>query len=130
MEAATVEPTATAKGNGTLGTHPDGIGDDDEAQVRDAQLIGAGEVGQLSFDVGGKKPSTSRLRLAGRSIEIPRSQLKKGSEVTIQCRIRVSGVHFDDKLDGATESVQECVRKQIARIVGDVTVIPDLAQGE
>lgn len=114
-----MEAGGTASGNGT---HPDGIGED-EAQARAAQLIGAAEVGQLSFNVGGKKPDTSKLKLAGRSIELPSAQLAKGDEVTIQARIRVSGVHFDDKIDSATESVTGCTRKQVARIVGDVHVV-------
>lgn len=122
MEAGTQAPPAAAQ-NGN-GTHPEGI-DDGEAQARAAQLIGANEVGQLSFNVGGKKPDTSKLKLAGRSIELPSAQLAKGDEVTIQCRVRVSGVHFDDKIDSATESVTGCTRKQIARIVGDVHVVPD-----
>lgn len=116
--------TAPASVAGSNGTHPDDVGDD-EATARAAQLIGAAEVSQLSFDVGGKKPDTSKVKLAGRSIELPKGQLRKGSEVTIQCRVRVSGVHFDDRIDAATESVVGCTRKQVARIVGDVQVVAD-----
>jgi hypothetical protein len=122
MEAGTQAPPDT--GASTNGTHPEGVGED-EAQARAAQVIGLAELGQLSFDVGGKKPDTSKVKLAGRSIELPKGQLKKGSEVTIQCRVRVSGVHFDDKIDSTTETVTGCTRKQVCRIVGDVHVIPD-----
>jgi hypothetical protein len=112
------ERTGAAEGNGT---HPDGIGED-EARERAAQVLGL-EKGQLSFAVGGKRPDTSKLKLAGRSIEIPGGQLQKGDEYTIQARIRVGGIHFDDKINSATEEVTGCTRKQIARIVGDVTVV-------
>jgi len=104
------------------GTHPDGV-DPDEAARAAAQLIGLAEGGQLSFAVGGKKPDESKLKLAGRSISVPGAQLSKGEELTIQCRIRVGEIHFIDKVDSATEQVVGCTRKQVARIVGDVSVV-------
>lgn len=120
--AATQAPPANTAA--TNGTHPEGVGDDD-ARDRAAQLIGAAEVGQLSFAVGGKKPDTSKVKLAGRSVELPNSQLEKGSEIFVIARVRTTGVHFDDKIDPATEAITGCTRKQVARIVGDLHVIDD-----
>jgi hypothetical protein len=122
MEASTAAPPAA--GESTNGTHPEGIGED-EAKQRAAQLVGVEGSGQLTFAVGGKKPDTSKVQLVGRSIELPGAQLEKGGEYTIQCRVRVGSVHFDDKIDSQTEQVTGCTRKHKARIVGDVHVIPD-----
>ncbi len=120
MEGSTkTAPKAGAEGNGT---HPEGIGDD-EAKQRAAQMIGLDSAGQLSFSVGGKRPDTSKVQLVGRSIELPGAQMEKGKEYTVQMRIRVGSIHFDDKIDTQTEEVTGCTRKHKARIVGDVQVI-------
>ena len=121
MEAATAPRTGAASSNGT---HPDGIGDD-EAQQRAAQLIGLEGSGQLTFAVGGKKPDVSKVQLVGRSIDLPGAQMEKGREYTIQCRVRVGSVHFDDKVNSATDEVVGCTRKHKARIIGDVRVVED-----
>jgi len=105
-------------------THPNGIADDESAS-RAAQMVGIEEGGQLTFSVGGKRPDASKVQLRGRSVELPNAQLEKGGEVTIQARVRVSGIHFDDRIDAATEQVTGCTRKQVARIIGDVRVVED-----
>src|SRR2546430_10846461 len=49
------------------------------------------------------------IRRPPRSTLFPYTTLFR-SEVTIQARIRVSGVHFDDKIDAGTEGVTGCTR--------------------
>lgn len=104
-------------------THPHVNGEGDGEEARAAILAGMEPGGQLTFNVGGKQPDTSKLKLQGRSVEIPSAQLEKGDEVTIQARIRVSEIAFTDRIDSATEAVTGCTRKQVARIIGDVQVV-------
>ncbi len=122
MSAPAAEKAGAEAGSNGNGTHADVGGDDEAAQA--AQLLGI-EGGQLSFAVGGKKPDTSKVQLVGRSIELPNGQLNKGDEYTVVMRIRVGSVHFDDKIDAATEQVTGCTRKHKARVVGNVRVVPD-----
>lgn len=113
----------TPDGN-VLPVHPEGIGDDgEEAAPAEFTLVGLPNE-QLSFSVGGKKPTTSTFRLNGRSVTIP-GNLKKGEQVTLQIRVRIGGVHFDDKVDPSTDQVIDCTRKQIGRIIGNVLLVPD-----
>lgn len=122
MSATAEKPqTDPAASNGTHGD----VGEDPADQP--ARLVGVEGSGQLTFAVGGKKPDTSKVKLNGRSIELPGAQLEKGTEYTIMCRVRVGGVHFDDKVDSTTEQVTGSTRKHICRIVGDVRVVPDSA---
>lgn len=116
MAAGTVTPPDT---------HPTIGSDDEETAAKVTALVGIDEIKQLSFDVGGKKPDTSKVQLVGRSVELPKAQLQKGAEYTVVMRIRVGSVHFDDKVDPATEDITGCTRKHKARIVGNVRVVPD-----
>lgn len=123
MEASTAAGTSAATSNGN-GVHPDGIDPDEAAARAEATVLGM-EQGQLSFAVGGKKPDSSKLGLRGRAVSLP-GQFTKGDEVTVQMRIRIGEVHFVDKVDSQTEEVIGCTRRQIARIVGDLTIVsPD-----
>jgi hypothetical protein len=102
-------------------THPEDPDDTTDPTATDWEIVGMPS-GQLSFNVGGKKPDTSTLRLSAHEIAVP-GQVRKGDEVVIQVRIRVEQVVFRDRIDGATQQVIGCTRKQVARIVGPITVV-------
>lgn len=128
MAAGTAEkPTETApKTNGradidaahaALGTSiEDGIdpgpqdphdGDDDEA---------TGPL-QLSFAVGGKKPTCSALTMVGGKLDIPES-FRKGQKIVLRVELEVGEVGFKDQTDPKTGQVVGCERRHKARVIG------------
>lgn len=76
---------------------------------------------QLSFSIGGKKPTSSKLTLTGGQIEVE-GQFKKGEIVVFQVEAVVEEVAFRDQVDSKTRQVVGCTRKQKARIVGSQLV--------
>jgi ribosomal protein L21E len=73
--------------------------------------------GQLTFHVGGREPTTSKLTVRGGAIEIDGS-FDKGERVAILIEAEVREVAFRDQVDPKTGAVVGCTRKQIAHIVG------------
>lgn len=89
-----------------------------EAALGEVELvIDAG--GQLSFAVGGKKPTGSSIRLTGGKISIPSGsgQLHKGDDVVLRVVARVAEVAFVDELDPKTQQVVGSERRHKARII-------------
>lgn len=78
-----------------------------------------GSSNQLSFSVGGKKPTTSELKLQGGSIGLE-GQFQKGETVVIRAEIRVGEVAFVDKIDSKTGQPVGSTRRHKARIVAAV----------
>jgi hypothetical protein len=78
---------------------------------------------KIGFKVGGKKPTSVSLRLAGGKVEV-QQELEKGSLVRISYLARVTGVHFTDSDDPKTGQVVGCERKQIAKAIEPPTVTP------
>lgn len=71
--------------------------------------------GQLSFDVGGKEPTSSHLTLTGGQIEVAGSY-DKGDEIVLTVRLVVQEVAFRDEIDRKTGQVVGAKRKHKARI--------------
>lgn len=87
-----------------------GAGEDDQA------LSLPGSSSQLSFEVGGKKPTSSKLTLTGGQIEVE-GTFKKGEIVVFTVEAVVEEVGFRDQTDPKTRQVVGCARKHKARIV-------------
>lgn len=72
--------------------------------------------GQLSLSVGGETPDTSLVKMTGVEIQVPNGgQFKKGQFLDVVLRVRVAGVHIDDKFDNATGTVTGTTRKHILK---------------
>lgn len=72
---------------------------------------------QLSWDVGGKKPNTSSLRIVGGKVDVE-GQFKKGQKFQALVDLEVKEVGFVDQVDASTGQVIGCDRRQKARIIG------------
>ncbi len=75
---------------------------------------------QLSFAVGGKKPTSCGLRLVGGKVEIE-EVFRKGQTIRLSIVAEVGEIAFVDERDSATGQVVGCQRRQKARITS-VTV--------
>lgn len=71
------------------------------------------EVPQLTFDVGGKAPDGSTLRVVGGRIEIP-GEFEKGDMLKIEMLVEVRAVEFADEVDKKTNQVVGCERRHKA----------------
>jgi hypothetical protein len=72
---------------------------------------------QLSFDVGGEKPTDSTLKVVGGQIEV-RGSFQKGERIRATIELTVGEVSFRDKRDSKTDEVVGCTRAHKARITG------------
>lgn len=106
MEAGTLAPPAGAAQD-TI--DPDSNG---RAPVEDLQIDGTG---QLSMSVGGKRVTSSEVRLQGGAIKLE-GQFEKGERIALEVVVVVGEVHFVDKHDAATGQVVECIRRHKARV--------------
>ena len=79
--------------------------------------------GQLSFNVGGKAPTSNVLRFAGGKINTP-DEWSKGSLVRVTMEMRVGEVHFVDRTDPKTGQVVACERKQVLKPISEPKVEP------
>lgn len=102
MEAA----TAVNNGTETL----DGLAEDGEGLE---ELYIEGTQGQLSLNVGGRKPDTSTVSLRGGQIAVE-GQLQKGDTVTLLITARVGEVVIADKMDPAG-FVKATTRRHVLR---------------
>lgn len=84
--------------------------------------------GQLSFSVGGKKPTGSSLRIVGGRVEV-NGQYEKGDLLEITMVVRVCEVGFVDESDEKTQQVVGCERRHKARPVTPPRVTPAEAVG-
>jgi hypothetical protein len=93
---------------------PDLLGDvgdaQDETPSVEAQLA-------FSFEVGGKAPTSTMLRLIGGKIEVD-GEFAKGETVKLEIVATVGEVAFVDIVDNKTGQVVGCERRHKARIVG------------
>lgn len=76
----------------------------------------AQENAQLSFSVGGKKPTTTSVRLTGGKVNIPGSYAK-GSKLVLHLEVRVGEVAFVDEHDPKTNQIIGCERRHKARVL-------------
>lgn len=110
-----------------LGTKPDEVpgasidlgpqdvhaGDPDETDVPQSA---SGAPVALTFNVGGKKPTTTTLRVMGGRLDTDRV-LQKGQKVHVSMVLVVGEVAFVDQTDTATDQVVGCERRHKARII-------------
>lgn len=109
MGAGTVAPSSAEDLNGQSPEPQDPHGSDEALRLDTG--------GQLSFDVGGRPPTSSSLSLTGGKLEIE-GQFEKGETVVIRVEAVVNSVGFKDEHDPKTGQVVGCARQQKARIVG------------
>lgn len=106
-------------------------GHDTEERPLDRDLVITGS-GQLGFDVGGKEPTGSSLRLTGGKIKVSASSFEKGESLTVEVKHAdgetigryvavVDEVSFKDETDSKTGQVIGCERRHKARIAGVAT---------
>lgn len=99
-----------------------------DGALDDEDLAGALELalgGQLSLAIGGKKPTSSSLRIVGGKVNLD-GQLDKGQTVAVRLELIVGTVALVDKHDPKTGQVTGTERQHKGRIVG----IRVLADGE
>lgn len=76
-----------------------------------------GTSGQLSWDIGGKHPTSSSLALRGGKLDIE-GEFYKGETIVLRIECRVGAVEFVDQEDRETGQAVGCARRHKARIVG------------
>lgn len=72
---------------------------------------------QLSFNVGGKRPSGSSLRIVGGRVEVE-GQYEKGQKLRVEMLVEVRSIEFRDEVDEKTGQVVGCERRHKASVVG------------
>lgn len=96
------------------------------SQSDPGEILIAGDIEQLAFrgfdkGIGGKKPTSSKLRFVGGAFSVE-GGLTKGATYTAEVQFRVGGVSHDDVVDGKTQQAVDCVRTQKGRILAAVLV--------
>lgn len=94
-----------------------GNGPDPMENYDPAELYVEGSTGQLGFDVGGKAPTTSTLRLQGGKVDIE-GQFEKDDRIVLRVELVVREVAFRDDVDSKTGQVVGCARNHKAHVVG------------
>jgi hypothetical protein len=120
VSVSTLEPPVTAdpdQGPGQTEIPGDEAPADAPEPQADGGLVAPGSSSQLSFDIGGKAPTSATLTLTGGKIEIE-GQFEKGEIVDLHIQARVNDVGFKDQEDSKTGQVVGCERRQKARIIG------------
>lgn len=110
--SGTVEEAHAALGTGAnidLGPQDVHAGDEEGLPPTDGPL-------QLSMQVGGKKPTSTTLRVTGGKLDTDRV-FQKGQKVHVSAVLVVGEVGFVDQTDSATGQVVGCERRHKARIV-------------
>lgn len=92
------------------------VADPPAPAVFETDLVLEGSDGQLSFEVGGKRVTSSELKLVGGKLEVE-GQFAKGERAVLRVEIEVGEVAFVDSRDGKTGQVVGCARRHKARIV-------------
>lgn len=109
-ERTDAEGTGDPALNGA-GGHPDGP-PDDAPETPELLIDGTG---QLSFTVGGKRPSGSSIRIVGGKVALE-GQFAKGERIGLYVEVEVGEVSFVDERDAKTGQVVGCDRRHKARI--------------
>ena len=123
MTAAEKKKAAKAESNGhgepaNIDLGPQNVHDGDPDETgEDVAQSASGAATQLSFAVGGKRPTTSGLRLVGGKLDIEQ-MFSKGEKVVLQIEAEIRAVEFVDQVDGATGQVIGSERRHKASIVG------------
>ena len=116
MGAATAD-AAIDEAAKVLGTDPESGIDEGPQDVHDGDPEETeAPNAQLTFNVGGKRPTTTSLRLTGGKLDIPGSYAK-GAKLVIRVEVRVGEVAFVDEHDQQTGQVIGCERRHKARIL-------------
>jgi hypothetical protein len=103
---ADVDEAALGAGDDGIDVGPQDVYDgDDEVPMQ-----------QLSFQVGGKRPTSTGLRLTGGKVDVPGSFMK-GSKLVLRVEVRVGEVAFVDEHDPKTGQIIGCQRRHKARIL-------------
>lgn len=71
--------------------------------------------GQLSWSVGGKRPTQATLSIKG----VPKlnGEFEKGEVIELKLQIQVVSVAFKDEIDKATGQAIDCVRQHVGEVV-------------
>lgn len=72
--------------------------------------------GQLSLEVGGKRPTAATLTLTGGKVTLPKGQFVKGERIVVRVEATVRGVKLQDQVDAKTRQVVGCERQHFAPI--------------
>lgn len=88
--------------------------DPQEAMVGEPSLELAG---QLSFDVGGKAPTSATIRLTGGRVNLDAGDIRKGEDLVLRVVVRVKAIEFVDELDPNTRQVVACEKRAKGPIV-------------
>lgn len=102
-----------------LGTSIEGGIDPNPQDVHDGDDLpqsASGAPVQLGFQVGGKKPTGSQVRLVGGKVDVP-GQYHKGESVVFRVTVKFGEIAFVDLEDKETGQVIGCDRRQKGRIV-------------
>lgn len=116
MEAGTLTPPAGKQETEEEPVAPPYAPEDGEQGGDDALaalVLDAG--GQLTFGVGGKRPTDSSLRIVGGKIDV-QGQYEKGQTITATVELVIGEVSFRDRHDAKTGQVTGCDRAHKARI--------------
>lgn len=107
----------------------DDLSDDLDAQPEDQDqgVILEGTTGQLSFAVGGKKPTSSMITLKGGRLDMS-GQFSNGETVRAYVEFTIENIAFPLKTDSATGLAISCQRVHTARITGIERITDDPSQ--
>lgn len=94
--------------------HPDAKKEAPANELPSGLEIEAG--GQLSLEVGGKRPTAGTLTLAGGKVTLPKGQFTKGERIVVRVEAVVAAVKFQDQTDAKTRQVVGCERQHTARV--------------
>lgn len=72
--------------------------------------------GQISLQVGGKRPTSTSLRVVGGAVDVEQ-EFAKGQTVVIRMEAEITEVAFVDQRDQRTGQVVGCERRHKARPV-------------
>ncbi len=90
--------------------------DPDQAAPTPADLV-IETGGQLTFAVGGKKPTTGSVRLVGGKVDVD-GNFEKGQRVVLRVEAVITEIAFRDKKDPKTGNVTGCDRAHKATVTG------------
>lgn len=85
----------------------------------------AAEQLSLGFAVGGKKPTSSSVRIMGGKVQLP-GEFRKGQVVVLRLVGKVDEIAFKDEKDSATGSVVGCERRH-RLVIADIGLMDDAA---
>lgn len=109
MEAATMPDTDEEEADGAT---IEDLADDPEANGPEEETL-VGTSGQLSFSVGGKRPSTSTISIGSAAREVD-GQYQKGDVIVLKVIARIDKIAFADKHDSSGNAI-DCGRAHSAK---------------